>query len=123
MACCADHGLLGLPADADALRRRAELRASVRAGADGRGHYLLSVPTVRCGQCIATIERALGACEGVVAARVNLTLRRVAVTLVSPETDPLRGGRDAGGAGLCRHPDRADGGGGPRRRADGVGRC
>ena len=90
MACCADHGLVGAPADADALRRRAELRASVRAGADGRGHYLLSVPEIRCGQCIATIERALDACEGVVAARVNLTLRRVAVTLDSPETDPPR---------------------------------
>ena len=89
MACCADHGLVGVPADADALRRRAELRAGVQVGADGRGRYLLSVPSVRCGQCIATIERALAACDDVVAARVNLTLRRVDVTLTSPDADPL----------------------------------
>ena len=122
MACCADHGLVGALADADDVRRRAELRASVRAGTDGRGHYLLSVPAVRCGQCIATIERALAGCEGVVAARVNLTLRRVRVTLVGPETDPLAGDRDAGAAWAIppsrssRRRRRT-----PPRRGDGVG--
>jgi Cu2+-exporting ATPase len=45
------------------------------------GELVLSVPAIRCGQCIATIERALGRCEAVESARVNLTLRRVRVTL------------------------------------------
>ncbi|MBP0438023.1 heavy metal translocating P-type ATPase [Tianweitania sediminis] len=39
----------------------------------------LSVPQVRCAACISTIESALGGLDSVVAARVNLTSRRVAV--------------------------------------------
>ena len=69
--------------------RRAELRAGVEVDADGRGRLALSVPSVRCGQCIATIERGLAARGDVAAARVNLTLRRVDVTLTSPDADPL----------------------------------
>ncbi|WP_245410013.1 heavy metal translocating P-type ATPase [Pararhizobium haloflavum] len=38
-----------------------------------------SVPQARCGACIATIEGALQQLDGVVAARVNLTARRVVV--------------------------------------------
>ncbi|WP_274627789.1 heavy metal translocating P-type ATPase [Arvimicrobium flavum] len=39
----------------------------------------LSVPHAHCAGCIRSIEGALGALDGVVAARVNLTARRVAV--------------------------------------------
>ena len=59
--------------------------------AAGRGEIVLSVPTIRCGQCIAVIERALGACDGVAMARVNLTLRRVRITLSRPGADPAAG--------------------------------
>jgi Cu2+-exporting ATPase len=52
-------------------------------GADRPGELLLSVPAMRCGQCIATVERALAGCEGVASARVNLTLRRVRLMLAS----------------------------------------
>ncbi|MBM9594588.1 heavy metal translocating P-type ATPase [Roseitranquillus sediminis] len=61
----------------------------MRQTADGRGACVVSVPGISCGACIGTIERALAGCEGVVAARVNLTQRRVLVTLESPESDPL----------------------------------
>jgi len=40
----------------------------------------LALPDIHCAGCIAGVERALGAEPGVAAARVNLTLRRVAVT-------------------------------------------
>lgn len=58
---------------------RHELNASGRSSAGGGFECLFSVPAIRCGQCIATIERALSRCDGVAAARVNLTLQRVAI--------------------------------------------
>ncbi len=68
--------------------RRAERLGRVRKGDDGHGHCRLSVPDISCGKCIGAVERALSDCEGVVAARANLTLRQVALILRSPETDP-----------------------------------
>lgn len=50
---------------------------------------MLSLPGIRCGGCVATIERALNARRDVALARVNLTLRQASVTLVGPDTDPL----------------------------------
>ncbi|MSU89603.1 cadmium-translocating P-type ATPase [Rhodobacteraceae bacterium 2CG4] len=40
----------------------------------------IAVPSVHCAGCIATVEHGLAGLEGVVAARVNLTLRRLAIT-------------------------------------------
>jgi Cu2+-exporting ATPase len=57
------------------------------AGPAAGTELVLSVPAVRCGQCIATVERARAACGGVASARVNLTLRRVRLTL-APGADP-----------------------------------
>ena len=41
----------------------------------------LSLPSIHCAACIAGAERTLLAAEGVVAARVNLTLKRAAATV------------------------------------------
>ena len=70
------------------LHPRGEHRGLFRTGPDGVATCVLSVPGIRCGACIATVERAAIGCEGVLTARVNLTLRRVSVTLSGPEPDP-----------------------------------
>ncbi len=43
-------------------------------------HILLSLPDIHCAGCIAGVERKLNAMPGVRGARVNLTLKRAAVT-------------------------------------------
>lgn len=72
---------------APAALARAEISSHVRATGEG-GLIVLSVPGIRCGGCVASIERALGNCPGVTAARANSTLKRVSVTLETAETDP-----------------------------------
>ena len=42
--------------------------------------YELSLPAIHCAACISGVERILDAAPGVAAARVNLSLKRVAVT-------------------------------------------
>ena len=46
---------------------------------DGTRQTDLSVPGMRCGGCMAKVERTLAALEGVASARANLSTRRVAV--------------------------------------------
>ncbi len=43
------------------------------------GNIVLSLPTIHCAGCISTVERGLNAVEGVRSARVNLSLKRVAI--------------------------------------------
>ena len=59
-------------------------------GADSQGTPVLrlAVADLRCGGCVATIEKALSARADVAAARANLTLRQLVVTLPRPDTDP-----------------------------------
>lgn len=68
---------------------QAQTRASVRRTASGRGLLVLSLPDMRCGGCVASIERALAARDDVVSARANLTLRQVSITLPNSDSDPL----------------------------------
>ncbi|MDA7426129.1 heavy metal translocating P-type ATPase [Thalassococcus lentus] len=42
-------------------------------------HISLSLPTIHCAACMSKIERALNAAPGVHKARVNLTMKRVAI--------------------------------------------
>ena len=44
-----------------------------------QGDILLSLPTVHCAGCISAVERKLTSMPGVTSARVNLSLKRVAV--------------------------------------------
>jgi len=53
--------------------------AHVRRGGDGTAALDLMVDGIHCAGCVARIERHLGGIPGVVAARVNLTTRRLAV--------------------------------------------
>lgn len=50
----------------------------------------LLVPGMRCGGCIAGVERRLSAVEGVLSARVNLTAKRAHATI-----DPARTSAEA----------------------------
>ncbi|SEN55956.1 Cu2+-exporting ATPase [Loktanella fryxellensis] len=55
---------------------------------DGHGLCILSLPGLRCGGCVAAVERALTEPPDVVGVRVNPTLKPMVVTLRDPDPDP-----------------------------------
>ncbi len=63
------------------------MRADVCVDERGAGSIRFSVANLRCGGCVATVEHALRARTDVAAARVNLTLRQLVITLPRPDTD------------------------------------
>lgn len=78
---------------------------------DGTAQTDLSVPQAHCAGCIGAIEGALGRLDGVLSARVNLTVRRVAVKWrrdgpVPPMIDTLR---KAGYAATLAEPGNGSG--------------
>ena len=78
MSCCGSQvGLVALPPDARAADEEVLLASPIVA--DGVRQTDLSVPTIHCGACIRTIEKALGGLAGVESARVNLSARRVTI--------------------------------------------
>ena len=64
------------------------MRAALRVDPRGADVLRLAIGNLRCGGCVATIEKALHARADVAAARVNLTLRQLLVTLPRADTDP-----------------------------------
>ncbi|MFW2543336.1 heavy metal translocating P-type ATPase [Primorskyibacter sp. 2E107] len=59
----------------------AEALAAAQAPAEA--HIVLSLPTIHCAACMASVERALATAPGVRSSRVNLTMKRVSI-----EADP-----------------------------------
>ena len=60
----------------------------MRVLADGQAQCVLSIPDLRCGGCVAKIERALNVRTDILSARVNLTLKQAVVTCAGADTDP-----------------------------------
>ncbi len=78
MGCCGSVAeLVALLPDARAAGE--EVLLASRIVADGVRQTDLSVPEVRCGGCMRTIETALGGLSGVESARVNLSSKRATV--------------------------------------------
>jgi Cu2+-exporting ATPase len=87
MGCCGPGAELTLLAP-DAHGTGEEVLLASRIVADGVRQTDLSVPTVHCGACIRTIEKALGGLAGVESARVNLSTRRATVRWRSDGAPP-----------------------------------
>ncbi len=77
MSCCTPADTRMLVGSASAYRD--EIGLASRELADGIRQTDLSVPGVHCAACMAAVERALARLPGVTSARVNLSLKRVAV--------------------------------------------
>ena len=76
--------------------------SAVATGAAGAPTHQLYLPTIHCAGCIQTVEQTLRALPGVKAARVNLSLRRVAVT-AAYNADPTPWIEALAGAGFEAH--------------------
>ena len=69
-------------------QRVADLVRSSKVLQDGTVFYMLSVPSIHCGQCISSIERKMSAVPGVISTRANLSLKRVSVILSDNQQSP-----------------------------------
>ncbi|WP_274628227.1 heavy metal translocating P-type ATPase [Arvimicrobium flavum] len=87
MSCCAPGAELAL--DVQSLPSDDEVGLASRALGDGRRQVELAVPAVHCGACISAVEQTLARLEGVEAARVNLSTKRVTVRWLGDAVPPL----------------------------------
>src|SRR3954469_15039135 len=79
MSCCAEAAMAGIQLAPAALLPARELALASRDLGDGVFRTDLTVPRVRCADCIALVEGTLQQLDGVLHARVNLTAHRVSV--------------------------------------------
>lgn len=92
MTCCAGPIATEIAQDvsrSQRILRVEEIQKAAKPLQDGAMLYVLSVPSIHCGQCITTIERKLSVLPDVKSVRANLSLRRISITLsnnlVSPD--------------------------------------
>ena len=78
-----DTALSSRPSACPACAVAPAAEALAESDAPKEARLFLSLPSIHCAACISAVERALNGTEGVREARVNLTLKRVAV-----EADP-----------------------------------
>ena len=97
MSCCAPGAEDGAGPVAGTALSADEIRLASRALGDGLMQTDLSVPTVHCGACIQTIEKALGRLDGVESARVNLSGKRVAIKWRDGKVPPFAATLEAAG--------------------------
>lgn len=89
MTCCLPAAeLIALASAAPGSAADDEIRLASHAVDGGLWQTDLSVPSIHCGGCIQTIERALGELPGVTGARVNLSTKRVAVRWATLDQPP-----------------------------------
>ncbi|MCX5512720.1 heavy metal translocating P-type ATPase [Kaistia algarum] len=69
--------------------RAEEFARSGRTDSAGLVHYVVTVPSIHCADCISTLEAGLSAITGVRSARVNFSTRRVAVATTAALADPF----------------------------------
>jgi P-type Cu2+ transporter len=75
-----DGGQAGVGDDVDVQEAEpGELLAASKSADNGERFVSISVPEIHCGGCIARIEGAIGPLDGVTAARVNLSTKRLSV--------------------------------------------
>ncbi|MEM8731246.1 MAG: heavy metal translocating P-type ATPase [Pseudomonadota bacterium] len=73
--------------------------------ATGQATHLLVLPQIHCAGCIRTVEEILTALPGIASARVNLTLKRAAITAPA-EADPTPWIQALAAAGFEAHEAR-----------------
>lgn len=89
MTCCAPVDVQAALGDAGQTGSSlGEIRLASRDLGDGTRQTDLSVPGVHCAACIAAVERTLRKLPGIEAARVNLSMKRVAVTWRTADGTP-----------------------------------
>lgn len=97
MSCCAPGAEDGAGAATGTALSAEEIRFASRPLGDGLLQTDLAVPTVHCGACISTVEKALGRLDGVKSARVNLSGKRVAIIWREGKVPPFTTTLEAAG--------------------------
>ncbi len=90
--CCPSPAMTGITSriSENLQRVAADPAAFVRTRTDGLKQLDLMAENIHCAACIHKIEKALRAFPGVSEARVNLSLRRIAIAWRGEAIDPLR---------------------------------